>query len=150
MMIRNTSMLSPTRAVCALILASATLLAGCATTPKAPPLSPEQAVSERTTARWQAMMDGRWADAYALLTPGYKEATSLEGFQATFIGSPIVWRSFEVGAVKCEIADRCVADVIVQFELRGGMPGVPKMEARQTVQEVWLLVGGGWHHLPRK
>lgn len=143
-------MLSFARAFCILLLASATLLAGCASTTKAPALPPEQAVAERAKIRWQAMLEGRWADAYALLTPGYKEATTLEGFQAYYIGSPIVWKAFEVGAVVCEIADRCVANIKVHFQLTGGMPGVPKMETQQTVEEVWLLVGGNWHHLPRK
>lgn len=143
-------MLSHIRAACAVVLASVTLLAGCASTPKVPPMSPEQAVAERAGIRWQAMIEGRWADAYPLLTPGYKEANTLEGFQANYLGSPVIWKSFELGAVVCEIADRCVADVKVFFQLTGGMPGIPKMETQQTLQEVWLLVGGNWHHLPRK
>ncbi len=143
-------MLSPVRAACALVLTSATLLAGCASAPKAPPLPPEQAIAERAGLRWQAMIEGRWADAYALLTPGYREVNTVEGFQSNYVGSPVIWKSYEVGAVVCEIADRCLADVKIQFELTGGMPGVPKMQTQQTVQEVWLLVGGDWHHLPRK
>ncbi len=148
-------MLNHTRAFCALALASVTLLAGCASAPKATSskaiaLPPEQAVAARAGIRWQAMIERRWEDAYSLLTPGYREATTLEGFQANFVGSPVNWKSFEVGAVVCEIADRCVAEVLVHFSLTGGMPGVPKMETQQTVQEIWLLVGGDWHHLPRK
>jgi len=145
-------MLSPVRDACALVLVSATLLSGCASTPAPAPatLTPEQAVSARANLRWQSLIEGRWADAYALLTPGYKEANTLGGFQANYIGSPVIWKSFEVGAVVCEIADRCLADVKIEFELTGGMPGVPKMQTQQTVQEVWLFVGGNWHHLPRK
>jgi hypothetical protein len=128
----------------------ALLLAACASTPKAPELTPEQAVTERADQRWSAMIEGRWADAYALLTPGYREAHSLEGFKAGFLGSPVRWHSAKVSSVTCEIAERCTANVAVEFELSGGMPGVPRMRTTQQLQESWLLVGGGWHHLPRR
>jgi hypothetical protein len=126
------------------------LLAGCASTPKAPPLSPEQAVTARADQRWLALIEGRWADAYAFLTPGYREAHSLDGFKATFMGSPVRWQSAKVSTVTCEAAERCVANIAVEFELSGGMPGVPRMRTTQQLQESWLLVGGAWHHLPRR
>jgi hypothetical protein len=112
--------------------------------------TPEQIVAERAALHWQAKMEGRWADVYALLTPGYREANTLEAFQANFLGSSVTWKSFEVAGVTCDSAERCVASVRVEFALTGGMPGVPNMASTQAVQETWLLIDGSWQHLPRR
>lgn len=129
----------------------ATLLSGCASAPSTKaPATPEEAVAQRAELRWQALIEARWADAYAFLTPGYREAHTLESYQGNFANAQIEWKAARVTDVNCDLPERCTAGVQVDFEVKGGMAGMAKVESSHRLEETWLLAGDGWHHLPRR
>jgi len=126
------------------------LMAGCAGAPKKVDLPPEQAVAALAAERWELLRAGKWEEAYAMLTPGYREAITFDGFRATYIGSPVVWTSSEVSGVTCSTAESCTARVKVGFKIQASMAGLPGMESADLVEESWLNIDGTWMHLPRR
>jgi hypothetical protein len=133
------------------VLAATLFMAACASTGSSvSKLPPEQQVAERAEQRWQALIDKDWAVAHSLLTRGYREVHTLEAYQASFAGSQVAWDSVEVSTVECSSEERCVATVSVGVRGQGGVPGVPNLQQKQQISEVWLDTGDGWHHLPRR
>lgn len=138
----------PALPICGLVLA--VLLAGCASAPPAREVTAEEEIGARALQRWNALIEGRWEDAYALLTPGYREAQSLEAYKGSFVGTNVQWLSARVEGVACDAPERCVARVEIEFQLKGGLRGVPEIGSRQGVEEIWLRSEDDWYHLPRR
>lgn len=133
----------------AVVAALVLVVAGCAGAP-ATVQTPEDRVAQRAQARWDHLLQGRWDDAYGYFTPGYREANSLETFQRSMLGRRIRWASAQLQGVECESAERCIASVEIDFELIGGMPGVPQVESSRLSPEVWLRLDGEWYFLPQR
>ncbi len=125
-------------------------IAGCASAPASKQLAPEEIVAERAQQRWDALMGGRWDEAYGMLTRGYRDAHNLDSYRANFLGGLVNWKAVRVVRVTCDSPERCIATLDVDYELKGGMPGVPRLETTQQLEETWLDVGEGWLHLPRR
>jgi hypothetical protein len=120
-------------------------LAGCATSPPATvaapaPASPEarQAlVAKRAAARWEAMVKDDLDAAYAYMSPGSRDATSLEKYKAnTRRGA---FREGRIDTVTCD-GDACQVRVYVTYDH-------PKMKGITTpVVESWIIDGGqAWY-----
>src|SRR5690625_1271508 len=62
------------------LLAAAALLAACSPPAEDDSRSPEEIVAERAQAWWQAHIDKDFGAAWALATPGFREATRREIF----------------------------------------------------------------------
>src|SRR6218665_2266809 len=64
--------------------------------PPPPPPPPDQAVEQRPTARWKALLAADIKQAYGFITPSYRAVTSLERYSAdlggvaTWIGAQVV------------------------------------------------------------
>ncbi|MFA5683151.1 MAG: hypothetical protein WCZ65_10615 [Lysobacteraceae bacterium] len=133
---------------------AALLLAACAAGPQSTATkagqTPEQRVAQRAEARWQALIDGRWEEAYGYLTAGYRQTHDFDAYKANFAASRVQWQGVEVPSVNCDMAERCRAQVKVRYELKGGLPGVPQFAADQQLEEVWLLSGKDWFYLPAR
>ena len=132
--------LTATRTAIAATLATA-LLAGCASLA---PATPEAAVQERATARWQALIKGDYERAYKLSTPSYRAKSNLARYRGQF-GSAVSWEGISVPSVKCEV-EKCVATVLIKAK--------PVSRARQigtletAVEEVWVQEDGQWWFSP--
>ncbi len=127
----------------ALLLATLSLLAACA---PLTPATPEEAVSARAQARWNAVLAGDWQQAYQFLTPASRELISFDKYRARF-GTMANWKSAEVFKVRCEQPDRCLVTTKVTYQ-----PVLPRVSIGTTetsVDEVWLLEAGQWW-LPQK
>jgi hypothetical protein len=129
-----------------LLLLAATIAVGCA---QSPSKSEPKSLEDRALARWQAIIGSDWAQAYAFLTPGYREATPLDRYESNLVASRVRWSEAHVIGSSCASPDRCDVRVSVDFGLRGGLPGVGNVASKQQMTETWLRIDGNWYHLPR-
>lgn len=127
----------------ALLLGLLSLLSACA---GLGPNTPEQAVSARAQARWNALVAGDQQQAYQFLSPASRALLSYENFRARF-GAGAAWKSAQVFKVVCEQADRCTATIKVTY--RPALPRGSIDTIETSVDEVWLLESGQWW-LPQK
>jgi hypothetical protein len=136
-----------------LMLATVVLLSACAATPgrnTAAVDDPQAYLPARAEARWKDVIEGRWREAYAYLTPGTRQVLAFDAYQGGLEASKVEWTGAEAVDVACSSEDSCVVAVKVDFDLKGGLPGVPKVSAANVVQETWLRSGGEWYMLPDK
>jgi hypothetical protein len=127
------------------------VLAGCATTPQsgssAPAAAPaasvttpeakQELVKTRAMARWELLIKDDMDAAYAYLSPGSKQAVSLERFKKNFRRG--AFRAARVDNVTCD-GDACVARMYVTYDH-------PRMKGITTpIIESWIIDGGqAWY-----
>lgn len=118
-------------------------LAGCATFAT----TPEAAVRARAQRNWNARIAGELDKTYAFTTPSYRGATSLDKYKKGF-GSAVQLTSAEVADVKCESADKCVANtkVVAKPLLMLGRRNLPPIVT--YIDETWLNENGQWWLFP--
>ena len=85
-------------------------VAGCAALS---PKTPEEVVRTRAQERWNALLAGEWARAYALMAPSYRAVVEEKRFAGQF-GGGVSWVAAEVVSVACE-KDRCTVQMKVTF-----------------------------------
>ena len=132
-----------------LLLAILLLASGCARMVK-DTRTPEEIVAERANARWAAVIEGQWQQAYDLLTPGYRAATDFDSYRMNLLARKINWTAASTTKVVCESAEKCTASVKIDYALVGGLPGVSRVTSSATADETWLKLDGQWLHLPNK
>jgi len=120
-------------------------LAGCATAPDgggstpvpATPEAKQALVAARAQARWDAMIKDDMATAYGYMSPGSRDAYSLEKFKAnTRRGA---FREVRIEITTCE-GDLCMVDLKLTYDH-------PKMKQITTpMREAWIIDGGqAWY-----
>jgi len=91
------------------------------------------AVTERSNARWQAMIKGDFQTAYGMMTDASRKSVTLEGFRGR--SRSVVFKDAKVQKVSCE-AESCKVDVFVTYDhpkLKGvGFPAT----------ETWVIERG--------
>ena len=91
------------------------------------------AVTERSNARWQAMIKGDFQTAYGMMTDASRKSVTLEGFRGR--SRSVVFKDAKVQKVSCE-AESCKVDVFVTYDhpkLKGvGFPAT----------ETWVIEHG--------
>jgi hypothetical protein len=139
------------RSFSVLLAALVVLLSACAAGTPAPSAdrSPEEHLSARAAARWQHLIAGEWEQAYALLTPGYREVNDFDAYRQTMRERKIDWTAAHVTGVECESESRCTVRVRMEYSVIGGIPGVRDMSSVRTSAETWLKLGKDWYFLPR-
>lgn len=134
------------------------ILVGCATTPPADQSatpnrlakaqSPEQAVTARAQARWDAVIAAEYEKAYGFLSEGFRDVTPLDAYRLKQGSNPFKIKSAYISKVRCEEADACTASVTLTVETL--MPSVGTKQFYSTEEEPWFLQGGQWFHVPPK
>jgi hypothetical protein len=114
------------------------LLAGCASMGSS---TPEETVRQRAQARWDALLAGKFDQAYQFLSPASRAVLSPERYRGSF-GGAAAWKAVRVESVSCTQPDRCIASIKVTYEpnLRRGRLGT----IDTSVEETWLLDAGQW------
>jgi len=104
-----------------------------ATTPEAK----QALVKQRATSRWDLLVKDDLDAAYAYMSPGSRETTSLESYKLNFRRG--AFREGKVETVTCD-GDACLAKVMVTYDH-------PKMKGITTpVLESWIIDGGqAWY-----
>jgi hypothetical protein len=101
-------------------------------------------LEKRAEARWELLVQGNLAEAYAYLSPATREVTSLE----KYLGSvkPGLWRSGSVSKVVCTVEDVCSVEVDVKYAFKPR--GASMMESVRSIKETWRKVAGEWWLVP--
>ncbi len=126
------------------VVALAALTAACATlTPDSPTEEKVRIVTERSAARWQAVIDGDFAKAYGYLSPATRDTVTLAGF--TTIASRLSYRAVKVTGATCEAA-KCRVNLVVTYS---GKVGSGTMNVNTPLAEVWIIDHGQiWYVWP--
>jgi len=112
-------------------------LAGCASLQT----KPEDAVTQRANARWQALVKGDLEAAYNYSSPGFRAVVDLGGFKGR-TGIAGRWLDAQVARVECDLPTRCKA--VVRIEYSTLIPGKSKVKMDTHIDETWLLEDGQW------
>ena len=128
-------------------------LAACATTAPIKPaanLSPEAAVTQRITERWQHIMDKDYKAAYEFMTPGTRAVMPYADYEKRMGQAQIRWMGSTVKQVNCEDAQTCHAEVQLDILVLFPGGGIGQTKTISVVDENWLKSGGQWYFLPSK
>jgi hypothetical protein len=129
---------SLTRLLCGpAALVGVMLVAGCA---GLEPSKPEDIVTQRAKAFWNARAEGQVDKAYALTTPSYRKAHSVEQFKKQF-GGTFALKGVEVVNVECE-REKCTART--KIEVTPALMGINVGTIATHLDEIWLLEDGQW------
>ena len=133
----------------ALALAITGLAACTANAPKkvAVDLSPEEAVAQRATERWQYIIDGDFEAAYQYLTPGARAVMSFQQYAARMVQAQLRWTGVKPAEVICEDAETCKAEMTLDITVHA--PGIGQRGTQTAQSEDWLKSGGQWYYLPQ-
>jgi len=112
-------------------------LAGCANFQT----KPEDAVAQRATARWQALIKGDMEAAYKFSSPGFRAVIDVAGFKGR-TGIAGKWLDAQVNKVECDLLTRC--RVVIRLEFSTLIPGRSKSKIDTGIDETWLLEEGQW------
>jgi hypothetical protein len=111
-----------------------------AAVPAASVTSPEakqDLVRQRAMSRWGLLIKDDMDAAYAYLSPGSRETTSLDKFKKNFRRG--AFREARVDTITCD-GDACIARMLVTYDH-------PKMKGITTpILESWIIDGGqAWY-----
>jgi len=139
-----TSLYSNTRGVMLLALCAASLLfSACATT-----TSTSEAIEQRATARWDALLGDDVEAAYAYLSPGYRSSVSYKQYYRSLLLIKVKWTGAEYIESICE-ETTCNVKILLEFTIYGAVPGVKSLDSKQMIEESWVLVDGTWYLVPK-
>ena len=123
------------RTVC--IAGAVTLLAACATMGGTG--TPEEMVTKRSQAYWDARIKNDYPTAYSYLNPAYRQMASQEVFKRDNPGTFV--EKTEVHAVKCE-AEKCTVEM--KMKLNAPIPGRKLSNIDMFTAQNWVLEDGQW------
>lgn len=133
----------PRRAVLAACVAVAGVaLAGCAAMA---PKTPEQAVTVRAQARWDAMRADKFEKSYEYTAPTYRALKPFDSYRSQY-GKASFWTDAKVFKVECSSATSCVATISIS--VRNMTPIRPPNVLTTALHENWVLQQGSWYLLP--
>lgn len=148
----------PLRAV--LVAAAVAALAACGTQgrprpdsspgtdrPAASRLSPEEGVKQRAIRRWEMLIDKRYEEAYAYLSPGYREVRPLADYVKIMQGRPVQWTRVHHKSSKCD-AESCIVDIEVHAQFEMPVMRVGTVDTLTVLTENWILSDGEWYLVP--
>ena len=109
--------------------------------------SPEEQVKQRAVARWSLLIERRFEEAYALMSPGYRQTMASDLYVKTMKDRPVQWTAVSFLAATCEPE---VCSVRLNVEAKFNMPvmRVGTMEVQDIVTENWVLNDGEWYMVP--
>jgi hypothetical protein len=116
------------------VMATAILIAGCATTPERPA---DEVVKTRAQARWDALVKEDYETAYGFLGPGSRAVNSLDTYKASINRG--FYKAGVVDKVTCE-AESCEVQVRVEYVYRGSRIKTP-------LSETWIKQQGNWWYV---
>ena len=111
---------------------------------------PEQAVKQRVTERWEAVIANDWDRVYEFATPAYREAYSKTHFFNQY-GGQVDREGIEITKLTFEDAEQTSAKVglVLTFSTLGMTPG-ELYRGTQFIEETWVKVDGQWWYVERR
>ncbi len=130
----------------AMTVLTAISVAACTTTPgdRFP-----GGLTERAQLRWDALISGDIQTAYQLLSPGYRQANSLEQYGNKLGARTIQWLGARIEREpECRQPDSCAVPVTIAYRVTQGVPGVGALDSARVSQERWVRVENQWYFVP--
>jgi hypothetical protein len=116
------------------------LIAGLAACGMLEQRKPQEMVTDRAKARWEALVKGDVAAAYAYLSPSSKAVMTLGAYVNSIkLG---FWKSAAVERVECATADSCEVVTAIEYEMGGRRIKTP-------IKETWIREGSNWWYVQR-
>lgn len=119
---------------------------GCATGGAAPQ-SDVVPVEVRAMERWDLLVQGDFAGAYAYLSPGYRSSVTSVAYQRRMLLSRISWREAEIVGSECA-QETCKVRILLDYLLVRPVPGVDRLPREREIEEDWILADGAWFYVP--
>ena len=97
----------------------------------------------RSQARWQALIQGDIASAYAFTSPDYRAVVNLQQYKGKY-GKAVNWLMAKPEAVHYD--EPTVATVSVEVRYRVELPGMAgkPFESQRDISEKWIYKDQGW------
>lgn len=111
-------------------------------------VSPEDQVKLRALKRWDYLIERRFEEAYDLLSPGYRETQTKEGYVKTMKDRPVQWTRVFFQKATCE-ADVCAVEIQVNAQFQMPVMRVGTVDATNIVTENWIVSDGEWYLVPK-
>jgi hypothetical protein len=138
------------------VVALAALTAACATlTPDSPTEEKVKLVTERSAARWQAIIDGDFAKAYGYLSPASRATVTAAGFKT--VASRMDYRAIRVTGASCE-AEKCRVGLVLTYNAKAALNSAVARKGNESVAvngvntpltETWVIDQGQiWYVWP--
>ena len=146
-------------ALFAALIATALLVAGCASETKRADSSPatdkvasgksvpNSEVQRRAIERWELLIAHKAEKAYDYLSPGYRATKKRDEYAREMNDRPVRWTKVLPYREVCEKPEVCVIDLQVDVTVK--MPGVTQpVSSVGFVKETWIRSRGKWYLLP--
>ena len=120
------------------VVALAVVTAACATLrPDSPNEEKVKVVTERATARWQAIIGKDFAAAYQYMSPASRATVTPVGFAT--IASRLNYKEVKVNEVTCD-AESCKVKLLITYDM-------PRMKGiHSPLEESWIIdKGQAWY-----
>lgn len=112
----------------------------------APQETQKQQLKVRAEARWEALIKGDLQQAYAFMSPDYRNVVSLQQFKSRY-GRTVEWRLARIDDIRYD--SPTVASVMMGVTYRTMLPGArgDMFENRKILTEKWLYKDGEWWYI---
>jgi hypothetical protein len=117
-------------------------LAACATSGKQ-----ESLIGDRAQARWDLLLAEDYAGAYRYLSPAYRSSVSSTQYQRRLLLRQVRWTDARYIDSDC-LENSCKVRISLDYSLRKALPGVPRYDGTQEVDEQWVKSEGEWWYVP--
>lgn len=125
------------------------VVASCATLkPDSPNEEKVKLVTERATARWQAIIGKDFAAAYEFMSPSSKAAVTPAGFKT--VASRLDYRAVKVNGATCE-GGTCRVRLVLTYNASVAAKGesIPVNSINTPLDEIWIIEKGQiWYVWP--
>jgi hypothetical protein len=106
-----------------------------------------QAVGMRAEQRWKYLVNNQFAEAFDMMSPGYRQTQKQADYIETMTNRPVDWTNAAFQGELCETPDVCTVKVMVDFQIE--MPSVGVVPSSDLITEKWIRVDGVWYYLPK-
>lgn len=117
-------------------------LAACATSGKH-----ESLVDQRAQERWDLLLAEDYLGAYRYLSPAYRSSVSATQYQRRLLLQQVRWTDARYIDSDCS-GNSCKVRISLDYSLRKALPGVPRYDGTQEVDEQWVKSEGEWWYVP--
>ena len=125
------------RALAPLLAAGVLALAGCAALQ---PQTTEQLVAQRAEARWAALLDGDFHQAWTFTQPGFRALVKQKDYRKRF-GAAGAWKGAQIHKVECQ-PERCTVNLRLTSVVLA--PPFTGQEMVGYINETWVREDGQW------
>ncbi len=116
------------------------------TVPAIPDAAMGKKIGERAVLRWKNIIGGKFAEAYEMLSPGYRQTHEKAEYIEVISNRPVRWTNATFVSTDCASPDVCNVRVNISFEVM--LPSVGKVPSENILEEKWIRAGNDWFFFP--